>query len=214
MNRRRFATIWRKNKFAKPKIESLTEIFQGRTLYVVNIPVDDKKVICHIKRIQNELPKEILSLVPANRFHITIKILGFETKNKDKKTIDPRTLNTIKNMLPSIAKALRRPLVIGPINRFQNVIFLEVHNTEEIKKAHESLFSVVKTDFGYEGRSFLPHLTIARFIGVDKQKIGRIVELRKQSSIMFNPRTLQLSSSWFEKDVKKKKMLRRCQTGA
>lgn len=200
-----FRTIWTRFKDADILVEDKREQFGDKELYSLTFSLSNHPAI---KRVQQALPSEGLERIDPAHFHITIKYLSFGARNRQ---------GAIERFIEKCASAVEktlpgRPIVatLGPVSRFPNVVFLEVHDRNELEKFHRELCAAIPAEFSFERDDYVPHIAIARFAGGDvEQTLRKLGELREQRGFDAVLDEVALVRSYYTDSGKVRKKLRR-----
>lgn len=146
---------------------------RGRDTYLAFlVSVDDPAVVSHLRglvRRVEHIPG--LEPYPESYWHLTVKGIGFETKAPTQP--DDVSLGDFEK----IAEAARRvfaarpafEVAIGPASGFPEVVFAEVWNSLPVRELNSGLLEAlpILVRYPFDGQSFLPHVSIARFTSDD-----------------------------------------------
>jgi 2'-5' RNA ligase len=147
-----------------------------------------------------------LDLYPEDCWHITVKMVGFHVVKKT------RPDEVLRRDIGPILYAAERALAgqppfdveMGPVNAFQDAIFLEVHDDGRLKALHQRLLAALSRypRFAQDGDSYLPHLTLARYVsqeGLAALK-ERLAPLRSDKLGPLPVRRVELVKAWLSGD--------------
>ncbi len=201
-----FNKIWESFRKTKPEPVDLATMYEGRPFFAIQL-VPSQKTINKIMPLLKKLKQNSgISIDDTASFHCSLKFIGWSEHPYLAKCASDAIVTRAQTF---IAQIQNQPLKaqIGPINRFPNVIFLEVHN-QQINELHEQLRKVVPTRFEHEGEDFLPHCTIARFVS-ETAATDDLEQLREEPPINGVFDTIQLVKTEFINGIKRKTVLQR-----
>ena len=147
-----------------------------------------------------------LDLYPEEYWHITVKMVGFQVVRRTRP--DDVQRQDVGPILYAAERALAgQPAFeaeIGPVNAFPDAVFLEVHDGGRLKALHQRLLSGLERcpRFPYDGDSYLPHLTLARYAGYEglRELKERLAALRSESVGTLPVRRVEFVKAWFTGD--------------
>ena len=199
-----FAKIWRLRKNILPVVHegewTKGEWARGRDEFLAFlIKIDSEEIKERIKDIQKKLSGvSCIDSFPSEYFHISVKYGGFLVGTR--KTNDEISRENVAKIIHQAGKTLIdiKPFRISlkRLNIFSDVIFVEVHDNNAIKEIHKLLKERVDFlgGFGYEGDSFIPHLSICGF--KNEKEFGKLLnileKLRNTSFGAFEVNSLDL----------------------
>lgn len=141
----------------------------GRDRYAaLLIPIADRAIVAHVRRTleqMGDIPG--VEPYPESYWHATIKGLGFITDQPaDVDELSPQHLETVSRLIGEILAG--QPAFgaqLGRINAFAEVVLLEVWDGGRVRSLNtrilETVPGIIRQPF--DGRFFLPHISIARF---------------------------------------------------
>lgn len=201
-----FNKIWESFRKTKPEPVDLARLYEGRPFFAIQL-VPSKETINKITPLLKKLKQNNgISIDDTASFHSTLKFVGWSEHPDLTKCASEAIVTRAQTF---IAQIQHQPIKaeIGPINRFPNVIFLEVHNPK-INEFHEQVREIVATRFEHEGKDFLPHCTIARFI-TETASTDNLERLREEPPIQGVFDTVQLVKTEFINGIKRKTVLQK-----
>ncbi|MDO8615074.1 MAG: 2'-5' RNA ligase family protein [Dehalococcoidia bacterium] len=172
-----FARAWQRFqaldclRLAQDTLES--EWTRGRTDYLAFlVPVADPAAQDHIARtIEGICGIAGVEAYPPSYWHITVKGAGFQV---DSPALDDDVAASAIDGIIARARAIfaAEPpfdIRIGLANGFPEVVFLEVSDGGRVRALNSRLLQEVAglARYPIDGRGFLPHISIARFISSD-----------------------------------------------
>ena len=141
----------------------------GRDRYAaLLIPVDDPETVAHIHGILNRIVGiPGVEPYPEPYWHITIKGIGFicdVAAGPDE--VPEAQVESIANQIGEVLASRPSPEVqAGRVNGFAEVVFVEVWDAGVVRELNmrllENVPGIIRQPF--DGRVFLPHISIARF---------------------------------------------------
>ena len=153
---------------------------QGRALFLAfMVRVLDhqaQREIASLVEVLRDIP--CLDLYPQDCWHITVKMVGFQVVKRTRP--DEVLPEEVGPMLCDGERALAGqepfPVGIGPVNAFNDAVFLEVHDGGRLKALHQQLLDTLALcpRFPHDGDSYLPHLTLARY--ASQEGLGELKE--------------------------------------
>ncbi len=202
-----FDTIWKKYSHVPLRIENLARRYNGRPLFTVQIPIRDKKLLNFINSFKIVLGTNAIEWHPPEQLHITLKIIGFLGKKRTREQVTRKELNNYAKKLRLLLKRKCFQLKFGPINRFPNTLFLEISNANQLYQLHKILAKNMRTKFEFEGRQYLPHLTIGRFVRDSSLVIRKLPKLRNTRKYSVKIKRIVIAQSFFKGRKKSKKVI-------
>jgi len=180
-----FAKIWRLRKDIRPVVHEGEWIkggwAGGRSEYLTFlIKIDSEEIVERIRDVQKKLSvASCIDPFPKEYFHITVKGGGFLVRTR--KSSDEISGENIVKIMSQASKTLEyvKPFRVRlkRLNIFSDVVFVEVHDNNAIKKIHKSLKERVDFlgSFRYEEDSFIPHLSICGF--KNEKEFGKLLKI-------------------------------------
>lgn len=188
-----FAAAWERfQALARLRqIEDTLEAGQGgRSVFLAFLaPADGDEIAEYVAPISERLAAiPGVEPYPPSYWHVTVKGFGFQMDS-------PSRGDEFTNAdVAAIAEAAQVPLseiaaidaTVGPVNGFEGVVFLEVHDAGAFGDANARLLDGVDRlpRSPYDAPNFLPHISVARFRssdGIDELK-GALRELREMGA--------------------------------
>jgi len=146
-----------------------SEWTQGRDRYLaLLIPIDDPQVIAHIRPTVGAITGiPGVEPYPEVYWHATVKGIGFLTDTgSGREEVSEAQLEAIAEAAGECFAA--QPgfeATIGPANAFDEVVIMEVWDAGRIRALNTLLLERLPgvARYPFDGRYFLPHVSIARF---------------------------------------------------
>jgi 2'-5' RNA ligase len=189
MNEAEFERAWQRFQEAQTlRLLQETQEWEwtrGRRDYAAFLfPVPEGEVRQHIAaQIERLAGIPGIDPYPESYWHVTIKGVGFvcdEPSRADEISGDDlsRLASGARGILESISPF---EVVLGPVNAFEEVVFLEVHDRGVVRDLNRRLIEALPglPMYPVDGEAFLPHISIARFssgegLGQLKQALGEM----------------------------------------
>jgi 2'-5' RNA ligase len=150
-----------------------SEWMRGRDSYLAFlIPVTDPPVVDHLRHAVRSIEGiPGVEPYPQDYWHITVKGIGFEVKA-------PAQPDDVAYAdIAGIAGAAREifaaqpafDVAIGPLSAFPEVVFAEVRNSIPVRDLNRGILEAMPglIRYPFDGETFLPHVSIARFTSND-----------------------------------------------